>query len=396
MNTRIVYGDEMKYLHSQVTDVLKIAAGYGGVPFGGYVRDVVTKVIAYDYSSTEVKDLDIWFKTSDKRDSFVYDIQGRLTIMNGLESMNYLLKDESGDALIWIDLVVSNEFPGNDFDVNMLSWDCRTNKIISHSYDSVSNIIKNIRKKRAQITDSYMLQMGEKMCINRMYYRFLNKGWRVFYGCEEVFLCVRGERIKNEEALHRAKVASVECLDSWWQDTGYTKEELQLLYNHKVKISNANNRFKLESLAERMKRKENIAFYCDDVVLIKNALDVGNDMINITSVDSLIRDIDEGKITAEIAFGSQVEKIKKKLEVVNREKRILDTALNKLENNPACNDAVKPILTNMQELTILANKLVNVNCLGLQSLECKKLMLSIIDETSLTEDVKELLKQALN
>jgi hypothetical protein len=130
-------GIGLKYLHSQVLELLKVASRYEGNAYGGYVRDVITKIRYNDFSSTLVKDLDIWFKTETDRDNFIshfncyklvpagYNDGSEKSVCrsDGCGVINYLLKDQYGDNLILVDTVVCPVFPVWDFSVNFLLYD---------------------------------------------------------------------------------------------------------------------------------------------------------------------------------------------------------------------------------------------------------------------------------
>lgn len=127
----------LKYLHTEVVEMLKIAAGYGGEAFGGYVRDVVTKIRCNDFSPTKVKDVDIWFKTEKDRDQFVTvcnklipsEYCNGIARSDGFGVVQHILQDRYGDPLIWVDTVVSSVFPVWDLSVNFLVYDSLTETI---------------------------------------------------------------------------------------------------------------------------------------------------------------------------------------------------------------------------------------------------------------------------
>lgn len=123
-----------------VHSLLYIADRYGGICYGGYVRDVLVRP---ELTSVCIKDVDIWFKTNEDRDSFVthitsdgtlgfnieetpfHDSSNRDTPKNttsfGLSARNISVRKD-GKHIIFIDAVSSKDFPVFDFTVNFLVY----------------------------------------------------------------------------------------------------------------------------------------------------------------------------------------------------------------------------------------------------------------------------------
>lgn len=111
------------------------AASYGGLVFGGYVRDVVAPLkrgVAPE--EVEFNDVDIWFRSQDDVDRFL-DNAPDITefhfspepidsspLRRLLFSERYCVWDEES-MIFYIDIVVSSHFPVCDLSVNLLSWD---------------------------------------------------------------------------------------------------------------------------------------------------------------------------------------------------------------------------------------------------------------------------------
>lgn len=191
MQPRTYSQEGLKYLFIQVQDLLLVAQKHNGYAYGGYVRDVVTKIVCYDFTKTEVKDVDIWFLKEKDRTNFLAEVKTLMQPIHphensvGCDAEVYLLVDGFGDKLIYVDLVVSPTFPVTDFDVNTLVWNPLTRKIISQGSGSVTEILQNILEKKAEVENKY-----EKILFSsdhhsdkanaakkRVQRRFLDKGW---------------------------------------------------------------------------------------------------------------------------------------------------------------------------------------------------------------------------
>jgi hypothetical protein len=156
-------GIGLKYLHSQVLRLLKTAAIYQGKAYGGYVRDVISRVRCNDFFATKVKDLDIWFKTEKDRNEFISNCNEDILVKtgynesqekvlfssDGLGVIQYLLKDDFGDNLILVDLVVCPVFPVWDLSVNFILYDYDRDNLISIGYNGLTDTLNNIRKRKA-------------------------------------------------------------------------------------------------------------------------------------------------------------------------------------------------------------------------------------------------------
>lgn len=163
---RIEYeGLGLKYLHSNVSLMLEVARKHNGVAYGGYVRDVVTRILANNFDSVSTKDVDIWFRDSTSRDSFILEYRSLLrdvipTTFNhpseGTNSIVMGLFDTYQSFLIYVDCVVSNVFPVYDLDVNYLTFDVSNGKLTAMSQYNLCDILNNIRNKECVPTSVCM------------------------------------------------------------------------------------------------------------------------------------------------------------------------------------------------------------------------------------------------
>ena len=135
-------GDDRKVIIA-VEDMIDKAGLHGGKVFGGYVRDIVMSSLSNDghyLGNNFFKDVDIWFKSEAAAQAFVIDCGLRL---NPDESFNakrvgryafdasqYILDIVGGETEstppllcpIFVDVVVSETVPVNDFTCNLLLY----------------------------------------------------------------------------------------------------------------------------------------------------------------------------------------------------------------------------------------------------------------------------------
>lgn len=181
-----------------IDDCIKIASNYDGKVFGGYVRDVVVPKILDPRRKCEFKDVDIWFKTdidsvlfiNDMKDIYNFQIVPKLSI--GDDNPHYEFNRTQyhlfvKDIVIWFDIVISEYFPVDDFDVNFLSYFYKDNiELIEceSEYFDKDKLINSINKKTMAILPNYVkrlvIKCGE-VHISRINKRFLSKGWIIKY-----------------------------------------------------------------------------------------------------------------------------------------------------------------------------------------------------------------------
>lgn len=209
-------GDGLKYLFTQVREILLLAQKYNGIAFGGFVRDVVTKVLEGDLSDTEVKDVDIWFKNDSECKEFVEEGKrlGKLRDSGvscygsgGFKVQDCLvLRDFFDTDLIYVDTVVSAQFPVNDFDVNDLIWFANFAHVEAYIGD-LEQILASIKNKRAELKPVHkkLLESGGATgaCV-RVCERFLSKGWTLTFQGRDlaVYSSKTGEPVSSNVSDH--------------------------------------------------------------------------------------------------------------------------------------------------------------------------------------------------
>jgi hypothetical protein len=153
-----------------IDNCIKIASNYEGKVFGGYVRDVVIPKISNPRCKCEFKDVDIWFKTGIDSDLFINDMKDiydfRIVPELSIDDDNYHYKFNRTqyhlfieDVVIWFDIVISECFPVDDFDVNYLTYSYKDNLELieceSEYYDK-DNLINSINNKKMIILPEYV------------------------------------------------------------------------------------------------------------------------------------------------------------------------------------------------------------------------------------------------
>lgn len=189
-----------KELSVIIGDCIKIASNCEGKIFGGFVRDVIIPKTSNPNLKCEFKDVDIWFKTQIDADLFIKMVKDvyEFVIVPDLSiddnNMHYTFNRTQYHLLInnkivcWFDIVVSECFPVDDFDVNFLTYSYYDNiesiESQSESFDK-DKLIQSIHKKKMIILPDYVKRLinrdNRNIHISRINKRFFEKGWSIKY-----------------------------------------------------------------------------------------------------------------------------------------------------------------------------------------------------------------------
>jgi hypothetical protein len=178
--------------------MLSVASHYNGKFFGGYVRDVVVPRTKDPNCDVSFKDVDIWFTNGKDAESFV-------DVMKITEKM-YEFKDPflntspkykfkrtqycvpNKACSFFIDVVVSKDFPVNDFDVNFLTYYVADGikKLKTMGFNDIDCLVESIHKKEARMLISYaeVLKPENKLSYGyavRFNDRYIGRGWTIIY-----------------------------------------------------------------------------------------------------------------------------------------------------------------------------------------------------------------------
>jgi len=182
-----------------IDDCIKIASNYDGKVFGGYLRDVVISKMTNPRRKCEFKDVDIWFKKEIDADSFIknmkdiYNFQIITELSIDDDNIHYTFNRTQyhlfvEDVVIWFDIVVSECFPVDDFDVNFLTYSYKNDVELIECESECFNkdtLISSIHKKKMIILPDYVRRLISKRStdvhISRINKRLLSKGWIIKY-----------------------------------------------------------------------------------------------------------------------------------------------------------------------------------------------------------------------
>lgn len=176
-----------------IDDCLVIANKYDGVAFGGYVRDVILPRSEIPNCPVAFKDVDLWFKTRCSANRFVNHIRVKYDFIEKSEHnaeagkngytfgrTHYHLthKREPSLKIAWFDIVVSEVFPVNDFDVNCLVYSASENiKSIRSGNAEVSydKIVEAIHKREMTMLPTYIEKIHDPVSCSILINRINNR-----------------------------------------------------------------------------------------------------------------------------------------------------------------------------------------------------------------------------
>lgn len=188
---------QMELKLQQVEKIIEWASLFNGKVFGGYVRDVIVPRLVSPTANVTFRDIDFWFRTKESVDDFIkalrdnHDIKEVPTtniVPYTNERKLYHLFRINGE-IVQIDIVISEIFPVDDFNVNCLIYDYDNNGPQLSSYSSKyskDELINNINKKEMTILEGYQdkLMYGSGYSehhIKRINTRFIANGWSILY-----------------------------------------------------------------------------------------------------------------------------------------------------------------------------------------------------------------------
>jgi len=178
--------------------MLSVASHFNGRFFGGYVRDVVVPRMKDPNCDVSFKDVDIWFTNDGDAECFV-EIMKITEKMDGFKnpflntSPKYKFKRTqycvpNKACPFFIDVVVSEKFPVNDFDVNFLTYyvEDGIRGLKAMGFNNVDCLVESIHKKEARMLESYAEELNPKNKLsfghkNRFNDRYIARGWTIIY-----------------------------------------------------------------------------------------------------------------------------------------------------------------------------------------------------------------------
>lgn len=186
-----------------IQGLLWTAGEFGGKVYGGFVRDVIVPAENDDSGETTSswKDVDIWFNDATNAERFVSAMAGRLSYSFARDNDRYPWTVRQYEYIVdgviisWVDVVVRDTFPVNDFNVNHLAYQFGSGPgtILGVSFtvsvegecsSSVEELKTSIINKTIIMDEGY----SEK-CVDsswrgtalrsRILLRFLNRKWTI-------------------------------------------------------------------------------------------------------------------------------------------------------------------------------------------------------------------------
>lgn len=186
---------------TSISECLKVAGKYDGRCFGGYVRNVIVPRDSNPTCPVKFKDVDIWFTNQNSADSFVREMGSSLIQMDKFaiekNDVGYKFGRKQyhlfkyGTCVAWIDVIVSDKIPVNDFNVNRLTALYRDGELVFESFgeESTSTLIGSIVCKQAVILPEYVKILTfpsspspshpSSIHFNRLNRIYLSNGWSI-------------------------------------------------------------------------------------------------------------------------------------------------------------------------------------------------------------------------
>lgn len=154
-----------------INSVLKKASLYNGRVYGGFVRNVIVPRKSDNKCHVKFKDVDIWFQKDEDASNFVYDLNERLEVSridNANKHEKYPFTRRQYDLyqfktlIAFIDVIVSEKMPVDDFNVNCLTAKYVNDNIVfeSWSQESPETLIDMILRKKAIMFPQYIAKIN--------------------------------------------------------------------------------------------------------------------------------------------------------------------------------------------------------------------------------------------
>lgn len=205
INFATMTGFTREMVLSQIFKVLKVAGHYSGEVFGGFVRGVIGPREVDPNCDVTFKDVDLWFEDAVAADKFI-DAMGdsfrqvdRFTRNNTEQPYAFDRRQyhyfQHDTCIAWFDVIVSKDFPVNDFDVNTLSYSYGKDGTV-YSCTSYREIDIDVLKRRILAKEARMLEPliewflkpdshYQALAYGRIATRYSALGWKIMIGDTE-------------------------------------------------------------------------------------------------------------------------------------------------------------------------------------------------------------------
>lgn len=142
-------GNALKYVHERVMGLLTQLKPYEAQICGTYVSQVIFNMHNFNYSPVEIPRVDFCFPTEDDILDLVRDLPGQLLPIK--DSCDFFLRDGYGDNVCRVRFIVKAKLMSL-FRHSHLYYD-HCNKITTDSQFNLSDVIEDVRQRRAVFTD---------------------------------------------------------------------------------------------------------------------------------------------------------------------------------------------------------------------------------------------------
>ncbi|CAH6419265.1 Hypothetical protein HVR_LOCUS465 [uncultured virus] len=187
-------GFTLEAVLESINNCLKIAGRHGGIVFGGFVRDVIIPRRQDPRCNVHFKDVDVWFKTQQSADTFIAEMGCSFKQMSSFDvpqSGNRMYRfgrrqyhlSQHNTCIAFIDVIVNETIPVNDFNVNCLGCHYFGGSIDFHSFcdETVDDLVTGILTKNIIMLTSYIsvINNDEYVHVRRVRCRYLDRGWTI-------------------------------------------------------------------------------------------------------------------------------------------------------------------------------------------------------------------------
>lgn len=189
-------------------DIVSIVSRCKGCVYGGFVREVVVPTLMGNVINELPKDVDLYFKDAISRDQFVgmCVTTGGYTFLMVNSSMENEERYRASDSTVFtisreaykvtydsttfvLDLIVSELFPVDDFDVNRITYTRVMDKWVKvddegmfYMNETFDGLLDAIKKKKATMIPLYSdVILSNKAKFDRIKRIFFDKGWDVYF-----------------------------------------------------------------------------------------------------------------------------------------------------------------------------------------------------------------------
>jgi len=164
----------LKAIYDDVINLTDLVSKYDGYLYGGIVRSFLLR-------KEDTKDIDIWFTDKSKMSNFIKVLENKYSGFNfepdkskSTEDyrITYAITNQDSGFHYMLDLVLSDQYPVNDYDVNCLAFN---GKFVAKKCIPINSILENISKKQMKKLSSF-----EDTTLNK--YRdskFRASGWTI-------------------------------------------------------------------------------------------------------------------------------------------------------------------------------------------------------------------------